>query len=65
MTQMGQQHLQGQWIQTPDIRKWLNCKHRLINYHITQYLSGHGCFKTYAIKMGKTETEQCTYCEQL
>lgn len=36
----------GEWTRTPfpDIRVWLNRKHGELSYHMTQALTGHGCF---------------------
>uniref|UniRef100_A0A1B6H3Z2 Uncharacterized protein n=1 Tax=Cuerna arida TaxID=1464854 RepID=A0A1B6H3Z2_9HEMI len=31
----------------PDLRLWVNRKHGECSYHLTQVLSGHGCFGAY------------------
>ncbi|MBV2145594.1 MAG: hypothetical protein KTM48_02570, partial [Wolbachia endosymbiont of Pissodes strobi] len=32
------------------------------NYFITQAITGHGCFRTYTKRIGKTN-DKCLYCE--
>lgn len=32
------------------------------NYFVTQFLTGHDCFKVYVRGMGKSEGEGCPYC---
>lgn len=44
--------------------QWLNRKHGDVNYHITQFLTGHGCFPTYLHRFGKLDSPVCWYCEQ-
>lgn len=57
----------GQWTKTliPNIRQWIKCSHRHIDYHITQFISGHGFFRTYSKRMGKAESENCIYCGEI
>ncbi|KAF7281395.1 hypothetical protein GWI33_004808 [Rhynchophorus ferrugineus] len=33
-----------------------------MNYHLTQALKGHGVFRSYLKKIGKTQTDECWYC---
>lgn len=47
----------------PNIGPWLGCKHRQIEYYITQVLTGHGCFKAYTHRIGKTINESCDHCD--
>jgi hypothetical protein len=53
------------WTRTliPDIRAWAERKHGELNYHLTQALSGHGCFASFLQKIGKQETDICWFCE--
>lgn len=46
----------------PDVRPWIHRKHGEINYHLTQMLTGHGCFKAYLNKFGRAENGDCWYC---
>lgn len=59
--------LKGQWTKKliPDIREWLKCPHRHLDYFMTQVFSGHGRFSNYAMKMGKREDAMCRYCAAL
>lgn len=57
---------EAQWTKLliPNIREWITCRHRRTDYFLTQILTGHGCFKTYIKRIGKTEDDACTYCGQ-
>ncbi|KAJ8964370.1 hypothetical protein NQ317_003015 [Molorchus minor] len=46
----------------PDVRRWAKCRHRRCDYYTTQGLTGHGSFKAYTKRIGKTEDEECIYC---
>lgn len=56
----------GEWtrILIPNIRPWYDRKHGEITYELTQALSGHGSFRTYVHRIGKTQTAACFYCMQ-
>lgn len=56
----------GQWTKTliPEIGPWFHRKFGEINYHLTQALSGHGCFQSFIHKIGKAQTPKCLYCEE-
>lgn len=45
-----------------NIREWLDCRHRELNYYLTQFLTGHGCYRQYAKRFGKDEADECIYC---
>lgn len=47
----------------PNFEGWLNRAHGSINYHLTQILSGHGCFNTYLFRIQKADSEECTFCD--
>jgi hypothetical protein len=47
----------------PSIKEWTERKHGDINFHLTQFLSGHGCFNSYLFRMRIKETPKCGYCE--
>ncbi|CAB0041323.1 unnamed protein product [Trichogramma brassicae] len=49
----------GQWTHRliPSHRRWIERRHGEVKYHLTQLLSGHGCFRsTYVVQ--KTDTKQ-------
>jgi hypothetical protein len=33
-----------------------------LTYYLTQALSGHGCFASFLLKIGKEETDGCWFC---
>lgn len=35
-----------------------------MNFHLTQVLSGHGCFNDYLFRMGKVEAPSCSHCSR-
>lgn len=45
-----------------NIRPWIERDHGEIGYYMTQFLSGHGYFRSYLHKMGKASTPMCIYC---
>ena len=55
----------GKWTARfiPGIRPWIGKKFGKVNYYVTQLLSGHGCFKKYLHRMGKTAFSYCLYEE--
>lgn len=57
----------AQWTKKliPNIREWKECAHRNTDYFLTQVLTGHGSFRTYLRGIGKTDTDICTYCDQV
>lgn len=59
-------NVKGQWTKRliPDIRRWVECKHRNVEYYLTQVLTGHGSFQTYLKRFGFTEDDSCIYCGQ-
>jgi len=56
--------LKGRWTHTliPEIAPWVNRTHGETNYHLTQALSGHGCFAAYLKRFGKLESSECWFC---
>lgn len=55
----------GRWTARliPDIEPWLSQTCGEVNYYMTQILSGHGYFKKYLFKIGKSPTPFCLYEE--
>lgn len=54
----------GRWTARliPLIEPWVGRAHGEISFYITQFLSGHGCFRAYLHKMGRAESPECQYC---
>jgi len=42
--------------------EWLSCKAGQVTYHLTQLLSGHGCFGSYLHRFHLLETDACAQC---
>lgn len=56
----------GRWTHRliPNITTWVQRKHGEVNFHLTQFLSGHGCFRKYLHRFGLTVSPFCTTCER-
>ena len=54
----------AQWTKRliPNIKAWVTRKHGETNHHITQVLSGHGCFGRYLHRFKILETDLCVCC---
>jgi len=46
----------------PDIKQWLLRKHGNCDFHLTQMLTGHGCFGQYLTKYKKRQSPECVDC---
>jgi hypothetical protein len=46
----------------PEIATWIERGHGQLTYYLTQALSGHGCFASFLLKIGKEETDGCWFC---
>lgn len=47
----------------PDIGRWLGRTSEVqLDYHLTQALTGHGCFQTYLFRMGRAQSPACLLC---
>lgn len=57
----------AQWTKRiiPNIRRWLKCEFRTLDYYLTQALTGHGSYKAYTKRIGKDESETCRYCNEM
>ncbi|KAL4104344.1 hypothetical protein QTP88_019645 [Uroleucon formosanum] len=56
--------LNGRWTHSiiPEITTWINRTHGETNFHLTQVLSGHGCFAADLKRFGKLESSECWFC---
>ncbi|KAE9537402.1 hypothetical protein AGLY_006425 [Aphis glycines] len=56
----------GSWTRKllPDLNRWLGrtVPKMPLSFHMTQALTGHGCFQQYLFKMGRANSPQCTLC---
>jgi len=46
-----------------DLTAWYNRKHDEGNFHLSQFLTGHGCFRYYLHCFGKINNDACVLCE--
>lgn len=46
----------------PQLDEWLDRSHGSLSFHLTQSLTGHGCFNTYLFRINKAESELCSQC---
>lgn len=55
----------GQWTKRliPDVRPWATRTHGMTNYHMTQFLTGHGCFQSYLLpRSSRVVSPECLSC---
>jgi hypothetical protein len=54
----------GRWTYRliPNVRRWVSRKFGEVTYHLTQVLSGHGCFAAYLNRFGIQESIVCEQC---
>jgi len=54
----------GRWIHRliPDVGRWLTKPPLNLTFHLTQALTGHGCFGGYLHRMNCAEDSYCFYC---
>lgn len=45
----------------PDVNRWLRAP-VILTFHLTQVLTGHGCFKSYLFRMRRANNPYCVYC---
>lgn len=57
----------GRWTRKliPNVIQWYKRKHGQVTYHLTQALSGHGCFQAYLNRIGRAESPVCIYCPEI
>ncbi|XP_024872446.1 uncharacterized protein LOC112455007 [Temnothorax curvispinosus] len=48
----------------PVLEDWVNRRGRGLTFHMTQVLTGHGCFGEYLCRIDKERTTQCHHCAQ-
>jgi hypothetical protein len=57
----------GRWTHRliPSIKNWIERPHGEINFHMTEFLSGHGGFREYLHRIGKAASPNCPHCIQV
>lgn len=58
------ERVRGQWTKRliPNVVAWADCSFKQIDYYMTQFLTGHGCFEQYLHRFGKRREPGCRYC---
>lgn len=49
----------------PNVESWIKRKYGIWNFELTQFLTGHGPFKNYTVRIGKSDTNLCNYCGEV
>lgn len=54
----------GRWTYQliPELDAWTQCSHKTLDYHISQFLTDHGCFRAYLHRFRHVDSVQCLYC---
>lgn len=54
----------GRWTHRliPDVGRWLSKPSLNLTFHLTQALTGHGCFRGYLQRMNRAVDSYCFYC---
>lgn len=54
----------GRWTHQliPDLTTWCSRQHGQMEYHLTQALTGHGCFNEYLARFKKRDSAACLHC---
>uniref|UniRef100_W8ADE4 Putative 115 kDa protein in type-1 retrotransposable element R1DM n=1 Tax=Ceratitis capitata TaxID=7213 RepID=W8ADE4_CERCA len=54
----------GRWTKKliPNVSKWIERQHGETDYYLTQFLTGHGCFRQYLHKYTHADTPYCLHC---
>jgi Reverse transcriptase (RNA-dependent DNA polymerase)/Endonuclease-reverse transcriptase len=57
----------GRWTYRliPSIEEWLKRPHGEVNFHMTEFLSGHGGFRSYLHRIGRASSPSCPNCVQV
>lgn len=60
----GEETGKAKWTKTliRDLEKWTNRKHGDVDYHLTQFLGGHGCFCSFLKRFRLRQSDECWYC---
>ena len=49
----------------PCVVEWTERRHGLVSIHLTQVLTGHGCFRSYLKKIRVYESAECPTCPEI
>ncbi|XP_018355614.1 PREDICTED: uncharacterized protein LOC108756371 [Trachymyrmex septentrionalis] len=48
----------------PVFPAWIDRRHGQLSFHLTQILTGHGCFGAYLQRIGKERSARCHHCRR-
>lgn len=48
----------------PHLGAWVKRRHGRVAFHLTQLLTGHGCFGTYLCRIGSVASSLCEHCDE-
>ena len=48
----------------PSVDRWKERGHGSLHFHLTQALTGHGCFRAYLKRIGKLDDDMCPTCRR-
>lgn len=59
--------LKGRWTYRliPNIQMWVDRKIGEVNFHLTQFMSGHGCYRQYLHRIGYAGSPYCPECDEI
>lgn len=59
--------VKGRWTHRliPSIKDWINRPHGEVNFHMTEFLSGHGGFREYLHRIKRAASPDCPACSQV
>lgn len=46
----------------PKFTEWIERKYGGLGFHMTQLITGHGCFNDYLMRIGKVASNMCDQC---
>lgn len=46
----------------PRLEAWMSRKHGSMSFHMTQVMTGHGCFSKFLYRIGKRNDTSCDFC---
>lgn len=56
----------GRWTYKliPYVKSWCNRRQGAVSYHMTQFLTGYGCFRAYLKRFNRSDIDMCPICRQ-
>lgn len=59
-----QRSQRGRWTYqlVPELAIWADCQHKVLDFHVTQFLTDHGCFRAFLFRFRHAESALCLFC---